>query len=92
MSKSQFDFSKIILSNAQKLGKEPIWVDVDDLIYTKKNLDESLVEKYMNMNTCPPPILVVDVDGEWLKIVDGHHRVEAQKRKDISEIQVFLSR
>lgn len=92
MGKSQFDFSKIILSTAQKLGKEPIWVDVDDLIFTKKNLDELLVEKYMKMNTCPPPILVIDVDGEWLKIVDGHHRVEAQKRKDISEIQVFLSR
>lgn len=92
MSKSQFDFSKIILSNAQKLWKEPIWVDVDELIYTKKNIDESLVEKYMKMNTIPPPILVINVEGEWFKIVDGHHRVEAQKRKDISKIQVFLSR
>ena len=61
MSKSQFDFSKIILSNAQKNGKEPIYVDIDDLIYTKSNLDELLIEKYMKMDTCPPPILVIDV-------------------------------
>lgn len=92
MSKSQFDFSKIILSNAQKLWKEPVSIDIEDLIYTKSNLDESLVQKYMKMNTCPPPILVINVEWEWFKIVDGHHRVEAQKRKNINEIDVFLSK
>lgn len=90
MTKSNFDFSKIIVSNAQRIWKEPIFIDIEDLIYTKSKLDESLVKKYFEMKTCPPPILVMKVEN-WLKIVDGHHRVEAQKRKWIKEIEVYLS-
>jgi hypothetical protein len=60
------------------------------LIYSKTNLDEALVKKYMAMDTIPPPVLVIDT-GVCLKIVDGHHRVEACKRKKQQKINVYLS-
>lgn len=90
MAKSQFDFSASILSNAQKKWKDPICIRISEVIYTKTSLDEELIAKYMKMNTCPPPILVMQIQ-KWYKIVDGHHRVESQKRKWFTEISVYLA-
>gem|GEM_PF-4797697 len=80
-SKSGFDFSQAVLNNAQRMGKEPVRVEIAKLIYTKSNFDETLLKKYISMDTCPPPIVVIPYGENEYKIVDGHHRVESQKRK-----------
>lgn len=56
----------------------------------KKDLDESLVAKYAAMDSLPPPVLVIRSGGSF-KIVDGHHRVAAAKRKGMTKIFVFVS-
>ena len=90
MVKSQFDYSSSILENARRLGKDPEEVRIADLVSTKTELDESMVAKYAAMDSLPPPILVIR-SGNALKIVDGHHRVAAAKRKGVEKVLVFVS-
>lgn len=59
-------------------------VSVDDLDpgYT----DNDRLEQYQELTTEPPPILL----NSRMKIIDGFHRVKAQKQKKLPTIMAFI--
>jgi hypothetical protein len=82
MSSSQARICEIETSKCQ--GYELREVNVEDLNpgYT----DDEKLESYINLTSEPPPILL-DHRGQ---IMDGFHRVKAQKAKKLPTIMAFV--